>query len=177
MTAVAPHATFAEIVQELREHFSPEQPETHALRLSSRVKATAETYAALGHDVAKLARKAYPQADLETQQRLALETFASAVADGWIREKLRDRRSENMPQALREVQAIAANREAERARPTSNAAVKTVDVGAGELTIESINRLSAQLALLRSDVDKYRAGEQRADEKRPTGTAKAEIDL
>ena len=100
----------------LRERFSPEQQEAFALRLKTRAQTKNETYEALADDVQSMTRKAYPESDEKTKNRLAKDAFIGAVADDKVREKLRDRAPTNLEEALKLARQFSASRELEKQR-------------------------------------------------------------
>jgi hypothetical protein len=111
-----PRTSYKDLVDCLKENFSPEQQTIFAMKLNSRVQGKDETYEALANDVKRLTKKAYSTADSQTRERLATDAFVNAIADDCVREKLRDKTPSSVTEALKSVRQIAVNREIEKQR-------------------------------------------------------------
>ena len=140
----------------LKERFSPEQQEAYALRLKTRAQGKNETYEALADDMQNMTRKAYPESDEKTKNRLAKDAFIGAVADDKVREKLRDRAPAHLEEALKLARQLTASRELEKQR---------VRMVAAEVETEKdeVRQLREELSQLRADLkqkskDKWKKG-------------------
>ena len=108
--------TLRSIVSNLRRHFSQEQEELATLKLHGRTQKADETYESLTFDIKRLTKKAYAAADDNIRDRLAKDAFINAIADGDVRQKLRDKNPSTLADSLREAKRFAANQELERGR-------------------------------------------------------------
>ena len=104
------------LTTKLRERFSPEQQEAFALRLKTKMQGRGESYEALADEVRMLTKKAYPESDEKTKDRLAKDAFVGAVLDDKVREKRRDQAPSSMEDALKLARQLSASRELERRR-------------------------------------------------------------
>ena len=93
-----------------------EKSELFRARLQARVQSKGESYPELAHSVRKTTRKAYPGADSNTVDLLALENFIEAVSDSDLRLRLRDARPRDITEAELIAVRFQTHRDADRQR-------------------------------------------------------------
>ena len=101
-------------------------------------------------------RKAYPESDEKTQNRLARDAFIGAVADDRVREKLRDRAPAKLEEALKLARQLAASRELEKQRVRMVAAES-------EPEKDEVRQLREELSQMRADLQKRKDKWRRKD--------------
>ena len=102
---------YSTLVQKLSARYGSEnRAEVFRAQLKSRVKGKNESIAELSQAIKKLSRQAYPNANLDVIEALALDHFIDALTDSDIRLRIR----EIGPKSLTEAEAMAVRLEAHR---------------------------------------------------------------
>jgi hypothetical protein len=95
---------------------SQDQSELHRVQLRSRVRQKSESLPELAQSVQRLVREAYPNANYNMRETLALENFLDALDDSDLRWKVAQSRPRSMSDAVRIAVELEAYKKAERQR-------------------------------------------------------------
>ena len=131
----------------LRQTFSAEQQEIAAMKLQSKRQGGKETYESLSLEIQKLTKKAYPSADIITRDKLAKDAFVNAVADDYVRGKLREHNPTVLKDALLEARRLAANQEIEKTRTKETVRVAAEQPPEKDAELEKLRQEVKQLKL------------------------------
>lgn len=114
-----PHqqSDYIELYTALERQFgSQDQSELHRVQLKSRMRQKGESLPEMAQAIQRLVRDAYPNANYNMRETLALENFLDALDDSELRWKVSQSRPRSMSDAVRIAVELEAYKKAERQR-------------------------------------------------------------
>ncbi len=150
---------FDSLVTKLKSRYGSEgRAEVFRTQLKSRVRNKNETISELAQSIKKLTRQAYPSANAEIVEALALDAFIDALTDSEIRLRLREIGAKSLDEAEKTAVRMEAHRIADRQRYKSvctavgqNRPTESNKSPAIDILTESVKNLSTKLDKLLQD--------------------------
>ncbi|MES9904882.1 MAG: hypothetical protein ABW168_19680 [Sedimenticola sp.] len=146
---------FGSLVEKLKSRYGSEgRAEVYRTQLKSRVRGKNETISELAQAIKKLTRQAYPSANQEIVEALALDVFIDALTDTDIRLRLREMGAKSLDEAEKTAVRMEAHRIADRQRYKSVCTATDHIASAKSIQTPTIETLNETVKTLSSKLDK-----------------------